>query len=115
MMETDPLVQGGALYCKTPEKLLFNDFDAATAEKWVKALKPQPAAEWDDTVTYSGWKEVPSVYLICEKDPLLPEAMQLEFAQLAGSKIERCNAAHMVQISMPEKVVEVIKAAVEET
>ena len=77
----------------------------------MKTLKPQPAAGWDDTVTYSGWKEVSSVYLVCENDAIVPDTMQVEFAQLAGSKIERCNAGHMVQISMPEKVVEVVKAA----
>ncbi|TVY88809.1 hypothetical protein LAWI1_G005211 [Lachnellula willkommii] len=60
---------GGARYCKTPEKLLFNDLDAVAAEKWVK---------------------------------------------LAGSQVVRCNAGHMVQISMPEKVAEVVKAAAEE-
>jgi len=81
----------------------------------VKALKPQLAAGWDDTVTYSGWKEVSSLSLVCEKDAILPEAMHYGFAQLAGSKIERCSAAHMVQISKPEKVVEVVRAAAEET
>ncbi|TVY36053.1 hypothetical protein LSUB1_G006303 [Lachnellula subtilissima] len=104
---------GGAIHCKTPEKLLFNDLDAVATEKWVKVLRPQPAAGWDDTVTYSGWEEVPSVYLVCAKDAILPETMQLGFAQLAGSQITRCNAGHMVQISMPEKVVEVVKAAAE--
>ncbi|TVY51858.1 hypothetical protein LCER1_G008672 [Lachnellula cervina] len=105
---------GGAMYCKDPEPLLFNDFDAVATEKWVKVLKSQPAAGWDDTVTYSGWREVPSVFLVCEKDAVLTEAMQLGFAQLAGSQVFRCAAGHMVQISMPEKVVEVVKAAAEE-
>ncbi|TVY48645.1 hypothetical protein LOCC1_G003961 [Lachnellula occidentalis] len=105
---------GGAIYCKTPAKLLFNDLDAVATERWMKVLKSQPAAGWDDTVTYCGWKEVPSVYLVCEKDAILPETMQLGFAQLAGSQITRCAAGHMVQISMPEKVAEVVKAAAED-
>lgn len=51
------------MYCKDPEPLLFNDFDAVATEKWVKVLKSQPAAGWDDTVTYSGVRKTGSLIL----------------------------------------------------
>jgi pimeloyl-ACP methyl ester carboxylesterase len=74
-------------------------------------LKHQPAQGWDDTITYAGWKEVPSVYLICEGDNILPVPLQEQLAGLANSKIERCSAGHMSQLSQPKRVAEVIKAA----
>lgn len=66
------------------------------------------------TTDYAGWTEIPSVYLICENDQILPEAYQTQMTEMVGSKVERCKSGHMVMLSMPEKVVEVIKSAVEE-
>lgn len=99
------------MHCVTPDKVLFNDLDEEVAQTWVKKLQTQPAADWDDTVTYGGWKDVPSVYLVCEGDACIPPPMQLQLAETAGSKIEKCAAGHMVILSMPEKVVEVVKNA----
>lgn len=101
------------MYCKDPETLLFGDLSSEEATKWAKTLQMQPAAGWDDIVTYGAWKDVPSFYLVCENDACLSVAMQLEFAKMAGSKIERCTAGHMPMLSMPDRVVEVVRAAVE--
>ena len=93
---------------------LFGDLSPEEATKWVKALQIQRAAGWDDTVTYGAWKEVPSVYLMCEGNACLRAAVQLQMAGTAGSKVEKCAAGHMPMISMPERVVEVVEAALEE-
>ena len=63
-------------------------------------------------VTFCGWREVPSVYLVCENDQALSRDWQIQMAEAAGSRIERCDAGHMVMLSMPEKVAEVVQAAV---
>lgn len=105
------VLQGGASHCAQPETLLFSDLPDNEKSKWLAALRPQPAHGWDDKITYTGWKDVPSVYLICESDKLLPTAVQEQLADLAGSKVERCSAGHVPQLSQPERVVEVIKAA----
>ena len=100
------------MHCQAPEKLLYGDLDEASAKEWTAKLSPQPAAGWDDTVTYCGWKEVPSVYLVCEGDACLPTGLQLQLAETAGSRVEKCTAGHMAVVSQPEKVVEVIKNAI---
>ena len=107
-------MQGGALYLKDPEKLFFHDLEEAETQKWMKVLRPQASAGWDGTVSYCGWREVPSLFLVCEKDRIIPEEMQMQFAGLAGSEIMKCGAGHMVHLSMPEKVVEIVRRAVEE-
>ncbi|OKL62293.1 hypothetical protein UA08_02305 [Talaromyces atroroseus] len=106
------VVEGGAAHCITPETSLFGDLPEDEKKKWLTLLKPQPSQGWDDTVTYTGWKDVPSVYLICEQDALLPVFLQEQFAGLANSKIVRCSAGHMPQLSQPERVAEVIKTAI---
>ncbi|KAK4690877.1 hypothetical protein P7C71_g6011, partial [Lecanoromycetidae sp. Uapishka_2] len=106
--------EGGAMNCVTPEKILFNDLDHEAAQKWAKTLQTQPATGWDGMVTYCGWREVPSVYLMCENDNCIPPPMQLQMAEMAGSRIERCAAGHMLMLSMPEKAVEIVKSAADE-
>ncbi|ESZ98066.1 hypothetical protein SBOR_1597 [Sclerotinia borealis F-4128] len=105
------ITQGGAMYCATPEKLLFNDLSENDVEKWKKALKSQPASGWDGTITYAGWKDVPSVYLVCENDQCIPQPLQEQLAGAAGSRIEKCTAGHMVMLSMPRKVADIIISA----
>ncbi|KAL8993469.1 MAG: hypothetical protein Q9169_006325 [Polycauliona sp. 2 TL-2023] len=104
--------QGNEMYCVNPAGLLFNDLPPSIAASWVAKLKCQPSSGWDDVVDYSGWKHVPSVYLICEKDAVLPPDMQKQMAERAGSEVETCDAGQRCMISQPEKVVEVVEKAV---
>ncbi|KAK6828723.1 hypothetical protein RU639_003737 [Aspergillus parasiticus] len=106
------VVEGGALHCVQPEQTLFNDLDEEEKGKWLEVLKPQPAQGWNAATTYAGWRDVKSVYLVCEKDQVVPAFLQEELAGLAGSRIERCSAGHMPHLSQPSRVVEVIKDAV---
>ncbi|KAL8779161.1 MAG: hypothetical protein Q9203_003226 [Teloschistes exilis] len=108
---TEPGLEGGVVGIVFLTAALFPE-DEAVANEWVGKLKCQPASGWDDTITFCGWKEIPSVYLICEGDQAILAAVQLQMAESAGSKIEKCSAGHMVILSMPEKVVAVIEAAV---
>ncbi|PVH82890.1 alpha/beta-hydrolase [Cadophora sp. DSE1049] len=104
----------GEMHCVDPEKTLFNDMDEESTLKWMKELRCQPAKDWGLTTEYAGFKDAPSVYLICEKDQAVPLEWQTKIAELAGSRIERCAAGHMPMLSMPDKVVEVIIGAAKE-
>ncbi|KAJ5935040.1 hypothetical protein N7466_004587 [Penicillium verhagenii] len=105
------VVEGGASYCAQPEILLLGDLPEEEKAGWLDAIKPQPAQGWDDTVSYAGWKDVPSVYLICDEDNALPVPLQEQLAALAGSKIERCSAGHLPMLSQPEAVAGVVQSA----
>lgn len=104
----------GEMHCIRPRELLFNDLSPTEAEKWLSVLQPQPASGWGGITDYTAWTDIPSVYLICENDQILPDEYQVQAATLTGSKVERCKGGHMVMLSMPERVVEVIVNAVEE-
>ncbi|CZR53887.1 uncharacterized protein PAC_03769 [Phialocephala subalpina] len=106
--------EAGEMHCVNPRQLLFNDLLPAETEKWLPLLKSQPLSGWNDTTTYTGWTEIPSVFLICENDQILPEEYQIQAATMMGSKIERCNSGHMVMLSMPGKVVDVVVSAAED-
>lgn len=87
----------------------FHDLPEAEKDYWMGQMRCQPAADWDRELTYCGWMDVPSAYLVCEGDKLFPVEIQLHLAGMAGSEVLRCEDGHMVQLSNPEKVVEVIK------
>lgn len=99
------------MHCKDPETTLFSGMSHEETEKWMKELKCQPGEGWDQTTLYCGWRDVPSVYLVCKGDRCLPASVQVQHAKVAGSEVEKCEAGHMVMLSMPEKVVEVIVKA----
>jgi hypothetical protein len=99
------------MHCVSPESTLFSDLNHEETQMWMKELKCQPGEGWDGTTTYCGWRDVSSVYLICEGDKCLPAPVQAQCAELAGSEVVRCTAGHMVMLSMPEKVVEVVVGA----
>lgn len=103
------------MYCKKPMDLLFNDLPASVSDSWLAKMQCQPATGWADEIQYAGWKDIESVYLLCEKDMVMPADMQLQMAGLAGCEIERCESGHMVMLSLPEKVVEVVRKAAGES
>ncbi|KAL8730584.1 MAG: hypothetical protein Q9181_004610 [Wetmoreana brouardii] len=100
---------------QNPAALLFNDLDPSTASSWVSRLRCQPSSGWDDVVDYVSWKDVPSVYLLCEQDAILNPGMQMQMAEMAGSEVERCSAGHCCMIGQPERVVEVVRKAAGES
>ena len=102
------------MLCKNPQELLFNDVPPAAAEEASKQLRHQPTAAFQDAqITYCGWRDIPSVYLCCEKDALLPPALQRQMAEMAGAKVESCDAGHMVMLSRPDVVVDLVRSVVE--
>ncbi|KAI4184517.1 MAG: hypothetical protein LQ346_006106 [Caloplaca aetnensis] len=104
-------VKDGALLCADAKNVFFNDVDAVLSYHWIQKMRTQPASGWNGTVTYCAWKEIPSVYLVCEADQAIPPSVQIQMAKNAGSKIETCAGGHMVQIVMPQTVAETIENA----
>jgi len=91
--------------------LLFNDLPPDVAESWLAKMQCQPATGWADVVEHAGWKDAPSVYLICENDNAMSVGLQERVSAMAGCEIERCGSGHMVILTMPDKVVEVVRKA----
>lgn len=73
-------------------------------------MQCQPSRGWDGTVEYCGWREVPSVYVICEEDRMVPPSFQQQLSSLAGcEEIFRLKGAgHMAQLSRTSEVAEIV-------
>lgn len=76
-------------------------------------MRHQPGKGWDSTITYCGWREIPSVYIAPEEDKLIPIDIQELVAGMASSKMVRVKGAgHMLQLSRTTEVASIIEDAI---
>jgi len=105
--------QGDRMYPVSPLTAMFNDIPAEGVEVFRKDhMSYQPASGWDDgKISYCGWRHIPSVYLCCEGDALLPPSVQHQIAEMIGAEVESCPASHMVVLSQSGTAVEFVRRA----
>ncbi|KAF2152767.1 alpha/beta-hydrolase [Myriangium duriaei CBS 260.36] len=103
--------EDGVMHCKDYEGMFFNDLEPAEVKQWMAVLKSHPAEGWDGTITYCGWRDVPSVYIHCTLDKILPPDWQKQFAALAGSEVVEVDAGHVPMIKRPDDIIRIIEQA----
>ena len=55
---------------------MFHELPAAEADHWFSLLKPHSiGALWSEQ-TYAAWKDIPSTYVVCELDRVIPSQLQ---------------------------------------
>lgn len=98
--------------CTDPRKSLFNDFSDTEAQEWIAQVQCQPSRGWDGTIDYCGWKDVPSVYIICEEDKMIAASFQEQMSSLAACEetFRLEGAGHMAQLSRRSEVAEIVIA-----
>ncbi|ACZ31061.1 alpha/beta hydrolase fold protein [Xylanimonas cellulosilytica DSM 15894] len=104
------------------------DFDATIDPKWFPRLFAQDLPErlaktmavaqrpgaLAALVTPSGepaWKTIPSWYVVATQDRIIPPEAERAMAKRAGAKTVEIRSSHVVMMSHPSQVVNVIKAA----
>jgi pimeloyl-ACP methyl ester carboxylesterase len=73
----------------------------------IAMLQIQPAG-WDGAVNYCGWREVPSLYIVLDRDKAIIREVQEEMAKLANSKVVHLDAGHMAQLTRTSEVAQII-------
>lgn len=86
--------------------MLFSDFSDEEAAELIRNLRPQPAEGYIEVVEYAAWVEVPSTYLICISDQILPHDFQQAIAGIAGSEIVTLDCGHVPMLNRPKELVE---------
>jgi pimeloyl-ACP methyl ester carboxylesterase len=107
MPETD------AEYLPVPERageLLFNGLPDERVEQLVARLVPQSSRSFSDKVDW-GAEAIPSAsYVICDRDQILPVALQERFA--AGLATDRMATGHSPYLVDPARLATVLAEAV---
>lgn len=96
--------------------IFYHELPVEEQDLWISRIRPHSLATFQTPVTSAAWRTIPSVYLVCEKDLVLPPAAQeaaIAAAQEAGApmEVERIVSGHSPHLTQPNKIVEFIARA----
>ena len=106
----------GTLKFHDPATRFYSNLEPAERLHWAEQLVAHPTAAQTTNITNAAWREIPTTYVLCEKDQALPPQLQEMMVQRLveeGIKVhlERCASDHSPFLSMPGRIVEVVVAA----
>jgi pimeloyl-ACP methyl ester carboxylesterase len=90
-----------------PAEIFYNDCSDEVAAEAAAQLQPQTRESFSQPVTEVGWRDVPTTYVICERDHAIPVPAQEMLSQRAGA-VRRLDASHSPFLSKPDEIVEII-------
>jgi pimeloyl-ACP methyl ester carboxylesterase len=76
---------------------------------------PNGVATFGSVISKAAWRTKPSWFVVATHDETIPPDAERNFAKRAGSTVTEINASHVVFISHPEEVAEIIEAAAKES
>ncbi|KAL6792207.1 Alpha/beta hydrolase fold-1 [Trichoderma sp. SZMC 28013] len=103
---------GDKMTVEGAENIFYNDLPEPQTKDLIAKLKHQAKPSFYTNLTYPAYQEVPASYLLCEQDNAIPFVAQQAMAGIAGPGLTSyvCSSSHSPMLSMPSKVVEVIRA-----
>lgn len=106
-------LKGDKILVDKPENIFYNDLPESQAKKFASKLTHQDKPSFYTPLTYPAYNEVPVSYLLCEQDNAIPLVAQQAMVNIGGQGVTThvCSASHSPMLSMPEKVVDVIRTA----
>ena len=89
--------------------------DATNDEAYVMAAvqKPLNMASFAGEETTPGWKTIPSWYLVCTDDQMIPPSAQEFMAKRMGATVRSVASSHAAFMSKPQAVADIIAPAAE--
>lgn len=99
---------GASLLPDRPEEIFFNDVSAEAADAAAAQLAPQSMAAVKTPVSAVAWRDVPTTYVVCERDNAIPVPAQEMLAGRADN-VARLDASHSPFLSRPDEVVGIIR------
>jgi pimeloyl-ACP methyl ester carboxylesterase len=91
-----------------PREIFYGDVDPATANAAIARLGHQSLAAVSQPLTQASWRNIPSTYVICEKDSAIPPALQEKMARQAH-RVERLDTSHSPFFSQPSRVADILR------
>jgi pimeloyl-ACP methyl ester carboxylesterase len=88
--------------------VFYNDCTDEVAAAAAAALRPQAKASFMDPLGAAAWQELPSTYVICERDNAIPVFAQEAMSQRA-KHVRRLDAGHSPFLSQPDEVAALVR------
>jgi pimeloyl-ACP methyl ester carboxylesterase len=87
----------------TPEPVFYNGVDPELTERAVNRLGLHSVGALTQPLSRAAWRELPSTYVVCERDQAIPVSAQEAMAQRAG-EVLRMDAGHSPFLSHPAEL-----------
>jgi pimeloyl-ACP methyl ester carboxylesterase len=91
-------------------EVLYGDCAPDVAERATARLTRQSVSAIATPLGQAAWKELPSTYVICERDAALPPPAQEAMSARAGT-VHRLESSHSPFLSRPDDVAEIVRGA----
>jgi pimeloyl-ACP methyl ester carboxylesterase len=99
---------GETLMPARPEEIFFNDVSEDATRAAVEQLAPHRMAAFTAPVSAVAWRDVPTTYVICDRDNAIPVPAQEMLAGRADN-VTRLDTSHSPFLSQPDAVVGIIR------
>jgi pimeloyl-ACP methyl ester carboxylesterase len=74
--------------------------------------QPLTMSAFDDVMGPPAWKNHPTWFVVAQHDEVIPPDAERLFAQRMGASVVELDSSHVVMVSHPEEVADVIESAV---
>lgn len=98
---------GASVTVDRPDEIFYNDCSPEDAAAAAAQLAPQLRESFVQPIRSVAWRDVPTTYVICDRDNAIPVFAQEHLAQRAGDVL-RIDSSHSPFLSRPGEVVALI-------
>jgi hypothetical protein len=98
----------------------FSGLDTAKIIAWVRKMKLQSTVNFDSKLTFAGFKNIPSSWILCTKDIILPPDFQrscikrIEAGSGRAVRAYELATDHCPNASAPQELAELLAKVVSE-
>jgi pimeloyl-ACP methyl ester carboxylesterase len=100
---------GESMVANEAERVFYNTSPADATSDALTRLRPHSRLSFEQPVRSVAWRDVPSTYVICDRDQAIPVPAQEAMSARAGST-HRLDSDHSPFLTDPDAVVGLIRA-----
>jgi pimeloyl-ACP methyl ester carboxylesterase len=89
------------------------DVDPAEAKIMHAVQQPLTLSALEEVMGTPAWKNLPSWFAVAQHDEVIPPDAERLFAQRMGANVVEFDSSHVVMVSHPDEIADLIKTAVE--
>jgi pimeloyl-ACP methyl ester carboxylesterase len=106
-----PTADGSAVLPADPMRMFYNGVLADVAEAAVRRIVPQSIASLSEPLTRAAWRDIPSTYVISDRDQGVPAALQERMAEHCTVR-HHLDTGHSALLSHPSLIAGMITDSV---
>ena len=88
------------------------DVDPTEASIMFAVQQPLTMSAFDDVMGTPAWKNLPSWFAVAQHDEVIPPDGERLFAQRMGATVVEFDSSHVVMVSHPQEIADLIETAV---